>query len=166
MSWTGSPLYEGAPTQGGACHILVNLFGRLRRFLGPERAVQQLWVGQSPGSDTDVLEQLLHLRPVSEPVHGCGGQPQHCRPVQPLQRCAPLVGNILQGDSSDLHAHATVPWRRISDLRCARIGYGCAGNSLATALQPSSDSNCSFLSYAWDNDYSCYAAQVISPAQC
>ncbi|CAL5227659.1 g10665 [Coccomyxa viridis] len=34
------------------------------------------------------------------------------------------------------------------------------GNSLATALQPSSDSNCSFLSYAWDNDYSCYAAQV------
>lgn len=46
--------------------------------------------------------------------------------------------------------------------KCARADQvGCAGNSLVAALQPSSDSNCSFLSYAWDNDYSCYAAQVI-----
>lgn len=37
----------------------------------------------------------------------------------------------------------------------------CAGNSLAAALQPSSDSNCSFLSYAYGAAYAAYAAQVI-----
>ena len=49
----------------------------------------------------------------------------------------------------------------LRDLCQYRID-ACAGNSLATSLQPSTDSNCSFLSYAYDDDYGCYAAQVIT----
>ena len=49
---------------------------------------------------------------------------------------------------------------------CGRLYCDPAGNSLATALQPSSDSNCSFLSYAWDDNYGCYAARVAPLSTC
>ena len=150
-----------ASRQGRSCQVCNDEGAeRLHRFLGPQRTVQQLWVSQPPRGDADILEQLLHLRPVSQSLHRCVWEPKHDRSVQPLQRysAAQQCPSRKAADCKFICGLASVQFTASGS--CVKPHCDPPGNLLATALQPSSDSNCSFLSYAWDDDYSCYAAQV------
>ena len=57
-------------------------------------------------------------------------------------------------------AYALVFQEALAEVLDVRNWAVYAGNMLAAALTPSSDSNCSFLSYAYNDYYATNAAQV------
>ena len=48
-----------------------------RRVPGSQYSVQQLWLCEPPRGDAEQLGSVLPVQQRPEPVHGCGGQPQH-----------------------------------------------------------------------------------------